>query len=277
MSDHSDEESKSSREVDDRESESEESDGDHERGEENDEDENDEDELQDDKEEDEVNEKPDSESKPRKVHRLSLTKTQDFNEKLRKRGVVYIARIPPRMTPVKLKQFLGDYNVTRVYCVEEDAAKRKRRRKLTGNGAKRYTEGWIEFESKKVAKSVAAALNNTRMSHKKPHCDDLWNLKYLSKFQWSHLTEKVAYERRVREQRLRLETMQAKRETAVYKNMVEAGKKRDKIEEKRRRKAEKQGLPVEAKKRQRVERQIAPISDDGIGKSSKKALLRSIV
>jgi hypothetical protein len=38
------------------------------------------------------------------------------------------------------------------------------------------------------------------------------------------LTEKVAYERRVREQKLRLETMQAKRESAAYLEMVEKGK-----------------------------------------------------
>ena len=62
----------------------------------------------------------------------------------------------------------------------------------------------------------------------------LWNLKYLNKFKWSHLTEKVAYERRVREQKLRVEMMQARRENAAYVEMVETGKKLDKIEERKR-------------------------------------------
>ena len=67
----------------------------------------------------------------------------------------------------------------------------------------------------------------------------LWNLKYLHKFKWSHLTEKVAYERRVREQKLRVEMMQARRENAAYVEMVETGKKLDKIEERKRRRGDK--------------------------------------
>jgi ESF2/ABP1 family protein len=180
-----------------------------------------------------------------KVHKLSLAKTEDFNEKLRKRGVVYVARIPPRMTPTKVKALLGEHGeVTRVYLVEEDAALRRKRRKLHGgNGSKRYTEGWVEFASKQVAKHVAASLNASAMTHYKrsPHYGDLWSLKYLKGFKWSHLTEKVAYERRVREQKLRLETMQARRDTVAYKQLVETGKKLDKIEARKRRREEREG------------------------------------
>jgi ESF2/ABP1 family protein len=180
-----------------------------------------------------------------KVHKLSLAKTEDFNEKLRKRGVVYVARIPPRMTPTKVKALLGEHGeVTRVYLVEEDAALRRKRRKLHGgNGSKRYTEGWVEFASKQVAKHVSASLNASAMTHYKrsPHYGDLWSLKYLKGFKWSHLTEKVAYERRVREQKLRLETMQARRDTVAYKQLVETGKKLDMIEARKRRREEREG------------------------------------
>lgn len=64
-----------------------------------------------------------------------------------------------------------------------------------------------------VATAAAESLNNTIIGGKKRNYyhDDIWNLKYLRKFKWDHLTEKVAYERRVRAQKLRLETMQAKR------------------------------------------------------------------
>lgn len=222
-------------------------------------------------------------SKQRKVHKLSYTKTTDFNEQLKKRGVIYIARIPPRMTPTKLKALMEDFGVTRIYLVEEDASVRKRRRKLTGNASKRYKEGWIEFESKKVAKHVAANMNNTPMSGQKRshHHDDLWNLKYLSKFQWSHLTEKVAYERRVREQKLRLETMQARRETASYKHLVETGKKVDRIEARKRKRAAKDGNSIETDndvKLQNTRRppQTQPI-DESSRKPSKRALLGSLV
>lgn len=90
------------------------------------------------------------------------------------------------MTPTKLKSLLSDFGeVTRLYLAEEDAAVRKRRRKMSGNGSKRYVEGWVEFASKKVAKHVAASLNTTPISNHKrnPHYGDLWMLKYLPKFQ----------------------------------------------------------------------------------------------
>lgn len=112
-------------------------------------------------------------AKPRKVHKLSLAKTEDFNEKLRKRGVLYIARIPPRMTPTKVKSLLSEFGeVTRVYLVEEDPTVRKRRKKVNGgSGGKRYIEGWVEFASKKIAKHVAASLNTTAITNQKrnPH------------------------------------------------------------------------------------------------------------
>ena len=86
-----------------------------------------------------INEKK-QRKKKRKVHKLSLDKTHDLNAALLRRGVIYVARIPPRMTPTKIKSLLQDFGeVTRVYLVEEDAAVRRRRRKLSGNSSKRYT------------------------------------------------------------------------------------------------------------------------------------------
>lgn len=112
--------------------------------------------------------------KKKKVHKLTLAETENFNEKLRKRGVIYIARVPPRMTPTKVKSLLSDFcEVTRVYLVEEDQTIRKRRKKERGSsGGKRYNEGWVELSSKRKAKHVAASLNNTPISNHKrnPHC-----------------------------------------------------------------------------------------------------------
>jgi ESF2/ABP1 family protein len=217
--------------------------------------------------------------KKRKVHKLSLSQTRDFNETLRKRGVVYMSRVPPRMNPAKVKHLLGGFgcDVTRVYLVEEDAALRKRRRKVgKGGAAKRYVEGWIEFEKKKVAKHVAASLNNTEISNQKRnvHYGDLWNLKYLNKFKWEHLTERVAYERRVREQKLRVELFHARRENAAYAQLVETGAKLDKIEARKRKRGETDGVES-AHQRRKGPRQTKPV--DSADKAAKGALLKSLV
>jgi len=203
-------------------------------------------------EEEEENDVKES-KRPKKIHKLSLVDTEDFNKKLKKRGCIYVARVPPRMTPTKIKSLLSDFaEVTRVYLVEEDASVRKRRKKeYGGSGGKRYIEGWVEFASKRKAKHIAASLNLTPISNQKrnPHYGTLWNLKYLHKFKWSHLTEKVAYERRVREQKLRVEMMQARRENAAYVDMVETGKKLDQIEERKRKRG---GGPVSTDSKTKV-------------------------
>ncbi|KAL7525333.1 hypothetical protein ACHAWF_001312, partial [Thalassiosira exigua] len=224
--------------------------------------------------------------KKKKVRRLKLSATHDFNAKLQKRGIVYLARVPPRMGPAKVKTLLSDFgNITRVYLVEEDKTVRKRRRKAGGSGGKRYTEGWVEFESKKAAKLVGETLNMTRVTNHKGsiHYDDLWNVKYLRGFKWSHLTEKVAYERRVREQKLRVEMMEVRRENALYMAQVEAGKKLDHIEERRRKRQEKEresggrGAKDDegmAKKKRKI-RQKKPFEGDK--SSTKSAILGSLV
>ena len=187
-------------------------------------------------------EAPRNSTKPKKIRKLKLSATHDFNAKLEKRGIVYLSRVPPRMGPAKVKTLLSDLGtVTRIYLVEENKTVRKKRKKAGGSSGKRYTEGWAEFETKKAAKRAGETLNMTRITNHKGsiHYDDVWNIKYLRGFKWSHLTEKVAYERRVREQKLRVEMMEVRRENASYIAQVEAGKKMDHIEErmeKRRRK-----------------------------------------
>ena len=73
-----------------------------------------------------------------------------------------------------------------------DPVVQQRRKKFGGNKRRNYTEGWVEFADKRVAKAVAVTLNNTPVGGRKRHYyhDDLWNIKYLSKFRWTHLTEK---------------------------------------------------------------------------------------
>jgi ESF2/ABP1 family protein len=63
--------------------------------------------------------------------------------------------------------------------------------------------------------------------------DDIWNLKYLKNFKWDYLTEKFAYERRVRENKLKASMMQAKRSNAEFVELVEKGKQQKYVEDRK--------------------------------------------
>jgi ESF2/ABP1 family protein len=71
------------------------------------------------------------------------------------------------------------------------------RRKYTTTKKPYYTEGWVEFKDKKVARSVAGMLNAQPIGGKKGTRwrDDVWTLKYLPKFKWHMLTEQVGEHR----------------------------------------------------------------------------------
>lgn len=79
----------------------------------------------------------------------------------------------------------------------------------------KFTEGWIEFDKKSEAKQAALVLNGQLIGGKKRHNmfrDDTWHLRYLSKFKWSNLTEKLAYDQKMRSQRLQTDLSKAKKE-----------------------------------------------------------------
>ncbi|XP_043262074.1 activator of basal transcription 1-like [Colletes gigas] len=150
--------------------------------------------------------------------------------KKRKRGIIYLSSIPKYMNIAKIREILSEYGeIGRVYLqlaeneFEKDG-KPKKRRKVC---AKSFTEGWIEFESKRVAKYVALTLNNKQISTRKKSkfYDVIWNIKYLPRFKWTHLSERLAYERAVHKQRLRAEIAQAKREANFFSHNVDRSKK----------------------------------------------------
>lgn len=93
-----------------------------------------------------------------------------------------------------------------------------------------FTEGWVEFESKRIAKKVSVLLNNQRIGTRKKsrYYDMVWNIKYLPRFKWVHLSERLAYERAVYKQRLRAEIAQAKKEASYFQNNVEKSQKKKK-------------------------------------------------
>ncbi|KAM6924680.1 activator of basal transcription 1 [Xenentodon cancila] len=152
-------------------------------------------------------------------------------------GIIYLGHIPPKLRPKHLRNLLSVYGeIGRIFLQPEDHQVRRNKRK---SGLRRcdFTEGWVEFRDKRVAKKVAASLHNTPMGSRKTQrfSSDLWNIKYLHRFQWTHLSERLAYEQTVLQQRLRTEVSQAKRETSFYLNNVEKGAHLDKLRRKRQR------------------------------------------
>nr|DBA21312.1 TPA: hypothetical protein GDO54_017977 [Pyxicephalus adspersus] len=160
-------------------------------------------------------------------------------------GIIYLGHIPPRLRPRHIRNMLSIHGeVGRIFLQAEDHAIRKKKKKA-GSNARDFTEGWVEFRDKRVAKLIAASLNNTPMGTRKKNRfhDDLWNIKYLHRFKWSHLSERLAIERQVRQQRMRAEVSQARRETNFYLQNVERSKKFSKADRKRALKPENSTMP----------------------------------
>ncbi|KAG5315806.1 ABT1 protein, partial [Acromyrmex insinuator] len=146
-----------------------------------------------------------------------------------KRGIIYLSTIPKYMNITMIREIFSAYGkVGRVYLqLVDNETQSVKHKKKTKKVIKHFTEGWIEFESKKVAKFVAETLNNTQVSTRKKSkfYDVMWNIKYLPRFKWIHLSERLAYERAVHKQRLLTEIAQAKREINFFSYNVDRSKK----------------------------------------------------
>jgi len=97
-----------------------------------------------------------------------------------------------------------------------------------------FTEGWVEFSNKHVARNVATTLNNTQVGGKRrsPWYSELWNIKYLPRFTWGLLNERLAYERAIHKSRLRTEVAIVKRETEHFARSVRQAKREKKLKSK---------------------------------------------
>ncbi|KAI8102891.1 hypothetical protein M9434_005683 [Picochlorum sp. BPE23] len=158
---------------------------------------------------------------------MNASKLQRYIDKAKKRGIIYLSRLPPNMKPQKIRHLLEQYGeIGRVYLAAEDPSVRKKRKKMGGHSGKKFTEGWVEFEDKKDAKLVAKLLNGEPMGGKKrsAHYYDLWCIKYLPKFSWDHLTEELNYQRAVKDQKMAAEVAAAKRERDFYLSRVDKAK-----------------------------------------------------
>ena len=82
---------------------------------------------------------------------------------------------------------------------------------------------------------MAECLNNTPVggNKRKEYHDMLWNIKYLPRFKWTHLRERIEYERMMHNQRMRTEIAQVKKETEHYIEAVQKKRRIDKWEDKK--------------------------------------------
>ncbi|KAJ5770279.1 uncharacterized protein N7511_002330 [Penicillium nucicola] len=165
--------------------------------------------------------------------------------KKNKTGVIYLSSLPPYLKPFALKAMLeqrGFEPITKIFLAPLLPSAAGNRRK--SNKRKTYTDGWVEFASKKTAKICAETLNAHIVGGKKGgwYHDDVWNMKYLRGFKWADLMEQVQRERSEREARQRIEDSRAKKEEKMFVAGVESGRVADgmarKNEEKARRKLE---------------------------------------
>ncbi|KAI8986925.1 hypothetical protein BDB01DRAFT_783969 [Pilobolus umbonatus] len=177
----------------------------------------------------------------KKIKALTPQELEKFEKARKKTGVCYLSRIPPFMQPGQLRRILQKYaEIGRIFLVPEDQKIAARRKKYSKSKRVNFVEGWVEFKDKKVAKSLAEHLNLKQIGGKRKSrfYHEMWNIKYLPKFKWQHLTEQMAYEKRAREQRLRNEIAQANRENKVYISNVERAKMLQNMEEKKRKRNE---------------------------------------
>lgn len=219
---------------------------------------------------------------------LTSDKLAEFEETAKRRGVVYLARIPPGCNPTMVREKLSMHGeIGRVFLVPEDEARRKARIKNGGRGNRRFREGWVEFSRKKIARNVAELLNATRFSGRKgdAHYDDLWSIKFLKHFKWEHLTEKMAYEASVREQRVKAQVAQGRRETAAFlENVMHSSKLKAKRAAKAARAEEAGGEAggsggggqQQQDTRRRHFRQQAPMESGDGGRGASESFLQSI-
>ncbi|GBE79352.1 hypothetical protein BKA93DRAFT_812575 [Sparassis latifolia] len=171
------------------------------------------------------------------VQPLTAEALSAFQAAQEKAGVIYISRIPPGMRPTKVRYIMSEYGeVGRVYLQQEDPKRAYLRRKYTSTKKAHYTEGWVEFKDKKVARSVAEMLNAQPIGGKKGTRwrDDVWTMKYLPKFKWNMLTEQIAHEAAVHTAQLRVELSQSRREQREYLKNVELARVLDKRAERKR-------------------------------------------
>ncbi|CAE7599363.1 esf2 [Symbiodinium natans] len=178
--------------------------------------------------------------------------------KVDRKGVVHLASIPLCMGIQKLRHMMEQFgDIGRVYLAPEEKFRLQNRKRAGGSRKLRYTEGWVEFADRRVARRVADSLNATTIGGKKRHNffrDDMWNIRYLPGFKWHMLKEGTIYNQQVRKARLQQRMSQAQRENSHYLESVEKARTREKVAARRAGRKGQRGEGVEGNR----EMQLSP-------------------
>lgn len=190
-------------------------------------------------------------------------------------GVIYISFLPENMTPLHLRQIFEKYGeVGRIFLQPEEFQPRKVKPRYNKGS---FSEGWIEMTDKRLAKRLAITLNNTLIvdGKKSKWKDHTWSVKYLHRFRWDHLTERLAYEREVKRKRMRVEYTRSKKETAAFQANVESNKRLQNIKKRKEKRGEKMEIRTKAfqyKQRKTVDElrkeKLAALNDNDNDKSN---------
>lgn len=128
-------------------------------------------------------------------------------------GIIYLSYIPDGLNVKLLRDIMSEFGeVGRIY-LEPQTSNRKK-----------YIEGWIEFKKKRVAKSVAQTLNGATLNYGRKNSrinGQVWSIKYLHRFKWCHLTEQLAHDKAVKDQKRRFEMSQTKKQVDFYQRITE--------------------------------------------------------
>ncbi|KIW21036.1 hypothetical protein PV08_01615 [Exophiala spinifera] len=172
----------------------------------------------------------------------SLKSTKDSKQKKKPKkevipGVIYLSSLPPYLKPSALRNLLeqrGFSPIKRLFLAP--ASKHKSSSKK--NSRQLYTEGWIEFASKKTARRCAESLNAQQVGGKKGgfYHDDVWNMKYLRGMQWEELMAGIREEKREEEGRRDEDRRVIARDTKMFVEGVEEGRRREGMKRKREKK-----------------------------------------
>lgn len=120
-----------------------------------------------------------------------------------------------------------------MYLTPEDATKYSNRVKSGGCKKDSFTEGWVEFLDKQEAKQIALALNSKPVGGKKRHNfyhDDIWCMRYLSKFTWNDLIEHRVYQKQMNRKKLQTIMSKQKKEDEYFLESVAKKKEMDSAE-----------------------------------------------
>ncbi|KAI9888620.1 MAG: RNA-binding ATPase activator esf2 [Vezdaea aestivalis] len=183
-------------------------------------------------------------TKTKSLKPLNLQSLAKDRRDLSKTGVIYISRIPPFMKPHRIRSLLSPHaskGLGRIFLTPESHEHRTARRRKGGNKKKSFVDGWVEFLSKKDAKTVTELLNTQIVGGKKGswYHDDIWNIRYLHRYKWADLMEQVKNEEKEREIRLRTEEAKVRKQEKAFDLQTDQAKILRTRQEKQKRRDEK--------------------------------------